>query len=173
MTASAFTIVRATPADRPRAWAIVDAYCEEIGVVVRDSPELFDTYFKDGSGIWLAEADDAARTVVGCIVLRPIVVTGVNRPAEVKRLYVLPSARGHRLSERLLAALEKDAADSGYDALYLDSKDDLLAAIKFYYRQGYADCERYNDNPQATIFMRKAVAVPNGAVPAAAGQRDE
>jgi hypothetical protein len=31
----------------------------------------------------------------------------------------------------------------------------LQAAIAFYERHGYLRCDRYNDNPQATIFMRK------------------
>jgi len=42
--------------------------------------------------------------------------------------------------------------------MYLDTKDDLISAIKFYQRQGYEACERYNDNPQATMFMRKKLA---------------
>jgi GNAT superfamily N-acetyltransferase len=39
--------------------------------------------------------------------------------------------------------------------LYLDTKDDLDPAIRFYQRHGYKRCGRYNNNPQATIFMRK------------------
>jgi hypothetical protein len=29
------------------------------------------------------------------------------------------------------------------------------AAIRLYDQLGYERCDRYNDNPQATIFMRK------------------
>ena len=58
----------------------------------------------------------------------------------------------------MLAALEGYAAGYGYRWLYLDSKDDLAAAIRFYARHGYEPCERYNDNRQATVFMRKAVS---------------
>jgi hypothetical protein len=42
----------------------------------------------------------------------------------------------------------------GYSTLYLDSKDDLIDAIRFYRKQGYRSCERYNENPQATVFMK-------------------
>jgi GNAT superfamily N-acetyltransferase len=73
----------------------------------------------------------------------------------VKRLYVKPVSRGKRIAERLLAALEEYARDAGYRRLYLDTKDDLIPAIRFYERHGYERCERYNENPQATIFMRK------------------
>jgi hypothetical protein len=42
--------------------------------------------------------------------------------------------------------------------LYLDTKDDLDNAIRFYLRHGYKCCGRYNRNPQATMFMRKRLA---------------
>jgi hypothetical protein len=32
-------------------------------------------------------------------------------------------------------------------------------AIRFYHRHGYKDCARYNKNPQATLFMKKGLAV--------------
>jgi ribosomal protein S18 acetylase RimI-like enzyme len=73
----------------------------------------------------------------------------------VKRLYVRPESRGQHIADRLLEALEEYAFEAGYRALYLDTKDDLVVAIHFYQRHGYGLCERYNDNPQATIFMRK------------------
>jgi len=31
----------------------------------------------------------------------------------------------------------------------------MRAAIRFYERHGFERCERYNENPQATLFMRK------------------
>ena len=52
-------------------------------------------------------------------------------------------------------ALEEYAVNIGYGWVYLDSKDDLRAALRFYQRRGYVACERYNTNPQATIFMRR------------------
>jgi ribosomal protein S18 acetylase RimI-like enzyme len=47
------------------------------------------------------------------------------------------------------------AGPKGVDWLYLDTNDDLHAAIAFYERNGYVRYSRYNDNPQATIFLRK------------------
>ena len=41
--------------------------------------------------------------------------------------------------------------------IYLDTYDDLKAAIALYIRRGYETCERYNDNPQATVFLRKQI----------------
>jgi ribosomal protein S18 acetylase RimI-like enzyme len=70
-------------------------------------------------------------------------------------------ARGQGIAGLFLAALERYAIAAAYKWLYLDSKDDLAAAIRFYEKQGYRYCERYNDNPQATIFMRKRIG-PGG-----------
>jgi GNAT superfamily N-acetyltransferase len=133
------------------AYAIVEEYYEAVGVMVREDPAEFRTkYFGPGAGIWLAR-DGAA--VVGCIALRPL--KEMAGCGEVKRLYVKPEYRGQGIAERLLEALEAYARESGYGAIYLDSKDDLKAALRFYARHGYAECSRYNENPQATVFMRK------------------
>lgn len=133
------------------AYAIVREYYEAVGVVVRDDAESFARdYFGGGSGVWLAFED---ATVVGCIALRPL--PQMDRAGEIKRMYMKPEARGQGIAERLLKALEDYAAEAGYRTLYLDTKDDLTTAIRFYQRHGYEPCERYNENPQATMFMRK------------------
>jgi GNAT superfamily N-acetyltransferase len=92
---------------------------------------------------------------VGCILYKPL----PQRPSsgEMKRLYVRPEHRGQGIALRLLETVEKFSRSRGNHWLYLDTKDDLAAALQFYRRQGYQLCERYNDNPQATIFMRKAL----------------
>ena len=42
--------------------------------------------------------------------------------------------------------------------LYLDSYDDLKAAIALYERRGLVRCARFYDNPQATVFLCKELA---------------
>jgi hypothetical protein len=37
----------------------------------------------------------------------------------------------------------------------------MTSAIRFYEQQGYERCARYNENPQATIFMRKELRAPS------------
>jgi GNAT superfamily N-acetyltransferase len=142
--------VRASPAQRAAAWEIIDEYCRALEIVARDEPADVDRYFEEGSGVWLASDDDA---VIGCIALRPLPAIAPDA-GEVKRLYVRPAARGGGIAGALLDALEGYAAGF-YRGLYLDTKDDLLPAIRFYERRGYARIPRYNDNPQATIFMRR------------------
>lgn len=144
--------------DFAEAWAIVNEYYDAVGVVARDDETAFrQSYFGAGSGVWLARVDGVA---AGCIALRGL--ESLTAAGEVKRLYVQPQARGLGIAVRLLRALEDYSRLAGYRWLYLDSKDDLTDAIDFYHRHGYVDCGRYNDNPQATIFMKKELADGEG-----------
>jgi ribosomal protein S18 acetylase RimI-like enzyme len=102
--------------------------------------------------MWLAYLGDE---VVGCVVLRKL--DSISRAGECKRLYVRPSARGNRIADKLMDALEAFARGEGTEWIYLDTYDDLKTAIALYERRGYERCGRYNDNPQATVFMRKRV----------------
>ena len=91
--------------------------------------------------------------LVGCVQLREL--HQLSDACECKRLYVLPAFRGQRLSHRLMEFAEEQAAHAGCRWLYLDSKDNFTTAIAMYNARGYTPCERYNDNPQATVFFRK------------------
>jgi ribosomal protein S18 acetylase RimI-like enzyme len=149
-----FCIRRATQDDFPAAFELVDEYFEAVDVWVRDTKSEFRDYLVgDDRGIWLALM---WQEPVGCIVLHPL--ASPPRSGELKRLYVKPAYRRQGLADSLLEAVEEFAAKTArYEWLYLDSKDDLVSAIRFYERHGYEHCDRYNRNPQATVFMRKAL----------------
>jgi GNAT superfamily N-acetyltransferase len=95
-----------------------------------------------------------AGVVVGC--------GGVKRhddeTAEIKRMWVAPTARGVRLGVRLLQTLEQRAADLGYSVVVLDTNRVLLEAVAMYRRSGYQAIERYNDNPYAHHWFMKALS---------------
>ena len=95
----------------------------------------------------------ANATPAGCVMLRPL--HEIPQASEVKRLYVRPAFRNLGLAHALMQAAEDHARREGQHWLYLDTKDDLHDAIRFYLSTGYTHCPRYNDNPQATIFLRK------------------
>jgi ribosomal protein S18 acetylase RimI-like enzyme len=144
---------RAGDKDRETAFQLVQEYNEAVDVALRDSPDSFQKdYFGPGSGLWLAQT---GKQVAGCIALRPLSTR--EQAGEIKRLYVRPEFRGSGVALALLVALEQYAEATGYEWLYLDSKDDLKAALRFYDRHGYERCERYNRNQQATVFLRKAL----------------
>lgn len=148
-------IVPATERDFLDASRIVTAYFDAIGLApdLRDRPEDLAAYLHEPGRMWLARR---ANRVVGVVGLRPL--TAIADACEVKRLYVEPAHRRHGIASALLDAFESAAVALGYTVAYLDTRADLHAAIAFYERRGYAACERYNDNPAATAFMRRRLA---------------
>jgi DNA-binding MarR family transcriptional regulator/GNAT superfamily N-acetyltransferase len=135
------------------AQAILQEYYESVNVLVRDKPGTIQAIIDAAaSGVWLAYLGEE---VVGCVVLRRLEF--IAKSSECKRLYVKPWARGRGIADKLLDAQEMQARKEGLEWIYLDSYDDLKTAIALYEKRGYERCERYNDNPQATVFMRKKI----------------
>jgi DNA-binding MarR family transcriptional regulator/N-acetylglutamate synthase-like GNAT family acetyltransferase len=145
-------ILRVTNAST-EALEILEEYYEAVHVVKRDAPgSLQNMISEPNSAMWLAYI---AKEVVGCVVLRNL--SPIPNAGECKRLYVRPSARGRSVATLLLDTLEEYARKQKVEWIYLDTYDDLKPAIALYERRGYQFCERYNDNPQATLFMRKCL----------------
>ncbi|MGB9991556.1 GNAT family N-acetyltransferase [Pseudoduganella rhizocola] len=148
-------IIRATLEQLEDTHALLNEYFEAINVVVRDTPDGVKAFLSaPDSALWLAYVDGAP---AGCVALRPLPLPQVGGAVECKRLYVRPQHRGLGIAEALLDAMEAHAAAEGRSWIYLDSKAGLDAAIRLYRKRGYQDCERYNDNPEATVFQRKAL----------------
>lgn len=150
------TIIRATPAELQHAQSLLYEYFDAIGVVVRDTQEDIIAFLSDPhAALWLAYENGEP---AGCVALRALPLAEAPSATECKRMYVKPAFRGQGVAGALLDAMEAHAAAQGAAWIYLDSKDDLPAALRIYARRGYQHCARYNDNPQATVFMRKALA---------------
>jgi len=145
------TIRAVMRAEAEDAYSLIEEYYEAIKVVARDDRTRILDYISDAESCILLAYDGS--TPVGCVLYRPLPHMGAA--GEVKRLYVRPQYRQRGIAKELLKALEAFARSREARWLYLDTTDDLHAAIAFYERQGYIRCDRYNDNPQATIFMRK------------------
>ena len=142
-----FSIRKAGAADLDVVQRVVKRYYDEVGVVVLDSRSDLEHY-----DIWLAWRGGEA---IGCIFLRDL--PSVAAAGEIKRMYVDPAHRGLGIGQALFDAVEEHARSTELRWIYLDTRDDLRAAISCYLRNGFEHCERYNDNREATIFMRKPV----------------
>jgi len=88
---------------------------------------------------------------VGCGALRMIDA----ETAEVKRMWVAPSARGLGVARRMLRKLEAIAASFGAKTVCLDTNRSLKEAQSLYKREGYAEIARFNDNPYADHWFAK------------------
>ncbi len=144
-------IVKAGTDQFSDAHLLLHQYFNSINVVIRDDDDAIRTFLCDtNSALWIAYVND---TPAACVAMKPL--PNIPGAVECKRLYVVDHFRRHGLAQKLMKVLETEAALAGHSAVYLDTNDELKAAITLYERLGYKTCPRYNNNPQATLFMCK------------------
>ena len=78
-----------------------------------------------------------------------------RRPAELKRMWVSPSARGLGLGRRLLAELERLAHEHGVRTLRLETNRNLTEAIALYRASGWREVAPFNDERYAHHWFEK------------------
>jgi GNAT superfamily N-acetyltransferase len=78
-----------------------------------------------------------------------------ERTGEIKKMYVVPGARGTGVARRLLGALEGKARELGYDVARLDTGPKQLSARGLYESEGYAEVADFNGNPVAVFWGEK------------------
>ncbi|HEY8406337.1 MAG TPA: GNAT family N-acetyltransferase [Gaiellaceae bacterium] len=89
--------------------------------------------FVPPDGIFLVLRDDAGRAI-GC----GGIARFDDRRGEVKRMYVVPEARGRGLGRRLLEELEAQARALGYTGVVLETGDRQPEALGLYESAGFA-----------------------------------
>jgi DNA-binding MarR family transcriptional regulator len=90
---------------------------------------------------------------IGCVGLK-----GMDHGyAEIKRLWVAPSARGLGLGRRLMDAAEDAARDLGIALLRLDTNSALPEAGQLYRTTGWREIPRFNDDPYPDLFFEKQI----------------
>jgi GNAT superfamily N-acetyltransferase len=83
---------------------------------------------------------------------------GSRRPAEVKRMYVAPSARRQGLARVMLAHLERAARAAGADAMILETGAAQPEAMALYEASGYQAIEpfgHYRESPSNRCYGRR------------------
>jgi GNAT superfamily N-acetyltransferase len=145
--------VRRIPGTDTLARELVAAMTAEIGT-------LYEPGLPAGPS---ASPEDLSPPHGGFLVLledgRPVAGGGVKqldeRACEIKRMYVVPDARGRGLGRALLESLEALARDLGYTVARLDTGAKQPGAQRLYERSGYASVPDYNDNPYASFWGEK------------------
>jgi ribosomal protein S18 acetylase RimI-like enzyme len=91
----------------------------------------------------LLVARDEGGALIGSAAVRRL----PDGTAELRRLYVRPSARGIGLGKKLAAAAVNRARELGYTVLRLDTLPRMEAARAIYASLGFVQREPYSDNP--------------------------
>lgn len=78
---------------------------------------------------------------------------------ELKAMYLNKKYHGKKLGHRLAVSAIDFARKNGYKKIYLDSMKEYGRALRLYKSLGFTECERYNDNDKADVFMVKNLAI--------------
>jgi GNAT superfamily N-acetyltransferase len=82
-------------------------------------------------------------------------------PAELKRMWVAPEARGSGIGRQLLQELERLAREAGVEVLRLETNRALGEAIALYRSSGFREVAAFNDEPYAHHWFEKRLPSPS------------
>ena len=104
------------------------------------------------AGLFVLARIDARPVGCGALKFHP------GAPAELKRMWVAPDARGLGLGRRILAELEAQARTAGVEILHLETNETLVEAIALYRRNGWIEVPAFNTEPYAHHWFEKRLA---------------
>ena len=93
--------------------------------------------------------------LAGCCALRPLDSSDYANAAEMKRLFVRPSARGLGLGRLLTEAILDAARAAAYSCVLLVTLDDMEYARALYEDLGFVEIPPYYHNPHAGAHYLK------------------
>ncbi|NES98037.1 MAG: GNAT family N-acetyltransferase [Desertifilum sp. SIO1I2] len=124
--------------DRDAAAEVIGSVLAEYGLAWdptgadRDVLEVETAYWEKGGEFWVVESQGK---LVGTAAYYP--VERGEGAVEVRKMYLLPEARGQGLGRFLLQALEKAVAMRQFQQIYVETASVLKEAVQLYERSGY------------------------------------
>jgi DNA-binding MarR family transcriptional regulator/ribosomal protein S18 acetylase RimI-like enzyme len=150
-------LVRPCPPGDPDARTCLRAYFAELA-------DRFEAGFDPARSIPAGDAEltpPAGLLLVATLHAEPVGCGALklhgDGPAEIKRMWVAPSARGLGLGRRLLAELEERASDHHVRTLRLETNGALAEAIGLYRSAGYREVPAFNEEPYAHHWFEKTI----------------
>ena len=132
-------VVRRVPITHPDALLLVEAVQEEYVARYggRDESPIDPHDFEDPQGRFFVGYLDDVPVATGAWRRSTVQALGASATAEIKRMYVVPTAQRRGLARRMLAHLEATAAAAGIEALVLETGLKQPEAIALYTSAGY------------------------------------
>ncbi|WP_413171325.1 GNAT family N-acetyltransferase [Anabaena azotica] len=136
-----FTIRNFQPNDHQIILDIIQSIRLEYGVII---PKEYDQdmqnymavekYYLETSGLfWVVEKENK---ILGTGAFYPY--KGVEKGAEIKKIYLLPEARGKGLGKLLLQKLELEIANRGFATIWIKTISLFQEATSLYENNGYS-----------------------------------
>ncbi len=126
------------PGDRAAAAALIGQVLQEYGLTCeptdsdRDALEVEACYWETGGEFWVVEAQGK---LVGTAAYRP--TSRGEGAVELRKMYLLPEARGQGLGRYLLSTLEATLQQRGFTDIWLETASVLKQAVGLYEASGY------------------------------------
>lgn len=124
--------------DRNRAADILHTVLTEYGLpwlptaADRDAIDVEDFYLSTGGEFWVVEMQEK---LVGTAAYYP--VKRGKKAVEIRKMYLLPEARGKGLGKYLLTQLENTIAAKGFREIWIETASVLKEAVNLYESSGY------------------------------------
>ena len=140
-----------TPAQIEEVRALFREYAEATGACecfqgfAKEVAELPGQYAPPTGRLLVAEMDSG---LAGCVALRKL----DGDICEMKRLYVRPGFRGHKLGRQLAETAIVEARRAGYRVMRLDTLPSMVTARALYQLLEFCPIRRYNDNPSKGVI---------------------
>lgn len=126
------------PSDRSSAASVIQTVLAEYGLgwepegADQDVLQVESSYLAVGGEFWVIEQQ---QKIVGTAAYYPI-YRGKNA-VEIRKMYLLPEARGQGLGQFLLTRLEAAIAMRGFEQAWIETASVLREAVHLYERNGY------------------------------------
>ena len=142
--------------DRDTAANVISTVLAEYGLpwqpdtADRDVVEVESSYIEIGGEFWVVETRSA---IVGTAAYYPI-ARGQNA-VEIRKMYLLPEARGKGLGKYLLHQLETAIARKNYQEIWIETASVLVEAVKLYENNGYQPATGVETDRCDLVYVKK------------------
>jgi putative acetyltransferase len=179
-----YTIRSWQPEDRSAAAEVIRSSLAEYGLgweadgADRDVLEVETYYLDRGGEFWVIELDGS---IVGTSAYQPYLL-GVprlrsaqvaspleNRAAmtanrgekavEIRKMYLLPIARGQGLGRHLLGELERAIQSHGYHTIWIETASVLKSAVQLYEKNGYQPATGIETPRCDRVYVKRLLGV--------------
>lgn len=133
-----FLIRKWKPSDRDKAASVIHSVLSEYGLdwepdgADKDVLEVKDYYLDNGGEFWVIEYQGE---IIGTGAYYPI--KRVENAVEIRKMYLLPKARGLGLGKYLLQQLEAAISCHSFKQIWIETASVLSEAVKLYESNGY------------------------------------
>ncbi|MFM1842984.1 MAG: hypothetical protein RLZZ490_1722 [Cyanobacteriota bacterium] len=156
------------PGDRHSAAYVIRAVLTEYGLpwqpegADRDVMAVEEYYLQTGGTFWVVEHQGS---LVGTSGYYPI--PREAKAVEIRKMYLLPTARNQGLGAFLLQHLEMAIADQGFTAIWIETASILQEAVQLYESRGYIAATGIETDRCDRVYVKRLTPSPKASTPKA------